>query len=75
MKQKNLERRLQTIAKHMGSFVVFRIGVDKEGNIGILGLDNEGFVNNDEEMEDIIFPIINPQIDAKKPLQYLEYIG
>ena len=75
MKISKLEKKLQTIAKLVGAFVVFRICVDQGGNIGILGLDNEDFKSDEDDVADVTYPTIQSKIDIKKPLQYLEYIG
>lgn len=78
MSNKNLETRLKVIAKNVGTFVVFKICVDKFGNINILGVENEYDENDDEEDEspdEIDYPTIIPKIDIKKTLAYLEYIG
>ena len=75
MKTSKLEKKLRTIAKNIGPFVVFRICVDKSGNIGIIGLDNEDFESNEDDVVDGTYPTTQSKIDIKKPLQYLEYIG
>jgi len=73
---KNLESKLRTIAETIGSYVVFKIGVDKQGNIGILEIEND-FEDDeeDESPDEIDYPTITPKIDIKKTLTYLEYIG
>lgn len=75
-KRKSLESKLKVIAETIGSYVVFKIGVDKQGNIGILEIEND-FEDDeeDESPDEIDYPTITPKIDIKNPLTYLEYIG
>ena len=72
---KNLESKLRTIAETIGSYVVFKIGVDKQGNIGILEIENDFDDEEDESPDEINYPTIIPKINIKNPLTYLEYIG
>ena len=73
-KIKSLESKLKVIAETIGSYVVFKIGVDKEGGIAILEVEND-FDDEEDETEEINYPTIIPKINIKKPLTYLEYIG
>lgn len=76
MKTKNLEKRLQNIAKNIGSeFVIFKLCIDVDGNISILSVENDFDDEEEDENEEIGYPKIIPKIDIKKPLTYLEYMG
>lgn len=76
-KRKSLESKLKVIAETIGSYVVFKIGVDKKGNIGILEVENDFEDDEEDESPDekIDYPTIVPKINIKKPLTFLEYIG